>query len=77
MPNYTSSSKGLQVDGVGKGKPAEKGGILAGDIIIKINDCEINDVYAYMDCLSRLNLGDKLKVTVIRNGEEVKCKVEL
>ncbi|MDP5011887.1 MAG: M20/M25/M40 family metallo-hydrolase, partial [Crocinitomicaceae bacterium] len=77
MPNYTSSSKGLQVDGVSKGKPAEKGGILAGDIIIKINACEINDVYAYMDCLSRLNLGDKLKVTVIRNGEEVKFKVEL
>jgi hypothetical protein len=77
MPNYTSSSKGLQVDGVSKGKPAEKGGILAGDIITRINDCEISDVYAYMDCLSLLNLGDKLNVTVIRNGKKVKCKVEL
>lgn len=77
MPNYTNSSKGLQVDGVSKGKPAEKGGILAGDIIIKINDCEINDVYAYMDCLSRINTGDKLNVTVIRNGKKVKCKVQL
>jgi len=77
MPNYTSSNNGLQVDGVSKGKPAEKGGILAGDIIIKINDCEISDVYAYMDCLSRLNTGDKLKVTVIRNGKKLKCKVQL
>jgi hypothetical protein len=77
MPNYSSSSKGLQVDGVSKGKPAEKGGILAGDIITRINDCEISDVYTYMDCLSRLNLGDKLNVTVIRNRKKVKCKVEL
>jgi hypothetical protein len=77
MPNYISSSKGLQVDGVSKGKPAEKGGILAGDIITRINDCEISDVYAYMDCLSLLNLGDKLNVTVIRNGKKVKCKVQL
>lgn len=69
MPDYTDHGDGLHVDGVTEGRPADVAGIKEGDIITKIGTCEIKEVYAYMECLGKLNVGDVLPVTFIRNGE--------
>ena len=45
-------SKGLKIDGMTEGRPAEKAGILAGDILLKVGDKAINDVYGYMEVLN-------------------------
>ena len=37
MPDYLFDGKGMKIDGVSSDKPAEKGGILKGDIVIKID----------------------------------------
>jgi S1-C subfamily serine protease len=37
--------KGMKIDGVSSDKPAEKGGILKGDIVIKIDKYDIEKVY--------------------------------
>lgn len=75
MPDYADYGDGLHVDGVIDDRPADKAGMLSGDIITKIGDCEIKDVYGYMECLAKLNSGDEKEVIVIRDGKEVKLKV--
>ena len=69
MPDYTDHGDGLHVDGVTEGRPAEVAGIKEGDVITKIGTCTVKEVYSYMECLAKINAGDELPVTYIRNGE--------
>ncbi len=71
MPDYSFSGKGLKIDGVSEGRPAEKAGILAGDILLKVGDKEIKDVYSYMEVLNTSEKGQTVSVLVSRKGEEV------
>jgi len=69
MPDYSEHGDGLHVDGITEGRPADLAGIKEGDIITKIGTCEIKEIYSYMECLSKINSGDELSLTYIRNGE--------
>src|SRR5258706_863682 len=71
MPSYTSNEEGLKVDGVSDGKPAQKAGILTGDLIIQIGEIQIKDIRAYMDALSKFEKGQTVPVKVKRNNEVV------
>jgi hypothetical protein len=70
MPSYTSDAAGLLVDGVTEGKPAQKAGILTGDIITQIGDHTIKDMQSYMDALGKFEKGQQVPVKIIRNKEE-------
>ncbi|HLW40185.1 MAG TPA: PDZ domain-containing protein [Brumimicrobium sp.] len=59
-----------------KGRTADDAGILAGDIITKIGDCVIKNIYDYMECLSEIEPNDKTTVSFIRNGQELIVNVE-
>lgn len=74
MPSYAESKDGLQIDGVVEGKTADKAGVKSGDILIKIGDCQIKEVYGYMECLSKINSGDEKEIVVIRDGKELTLK---
>jgi Tol biopolymer transport system component len=76
MPDYTDHGDGLHIDGVTDNRPAHEAGIVAGDILVKIGECEIKEVYGYMDCLTKLNVGDEKDVTILRNGKPIKVKVK-
>jgi len=76
MPDYTANVTGLRVDGVTDGKPAQKAGIEAGDIIIEMNGTPIKDVYEYMGMLGKLNKGDEIPVKLKREGVEKIIKVK-
>jgi len=71
MPDYTFSGKGVRADGVSDGKVAQKVGIKAGDILIKLGDYEITDMQNYMQTLNKFNKGDAAKVKVKRGAEEL------
>jgi len=71
MPSYTSSDEGLKVDGVSDGKPAQKAGILAGDLIVQIGELPIKDIQAYMVALGKFEKGQSVPVKVKRNKEVV------
>lgn len=75
MPDYTDHGDGLHVDGVTENRPAQLAGIQAGDIITKIGECTIKEVYQYMECLAKLNAGDEKEVTLIRGGQMMTVKV--
>lgn len=69
MPSYTANEAGLLVDGVTEGKPAQKAGIEAGDLIIQMGDILIKDISNYMDALGKFEKGQTIPVKVKRKGE--------
>ena len=71
MPDYAFDKKGMRIDGVTDGKPAAKAGLKAGDIILKIGEFEVGDIYSYMDVLGKFTKGDATKVTVKRGEKDV------
>lgn len=75
MPSYSSTVTGLKVDGVSEGKPAQKAGILAGDVIIQIGDLVIKDIEGYMGALGKFEKGMTVPVKVIREEKEVTVNV--
>ncbi len=70
MPSYTSDEVGLLVDGVSDGRPAQKAGIITGDVITQIGDYPIKDVQTYMEVLNKFEKGQQVPVKVKRNKEE-------
>ncbi len=75
MPSYADSKDGLHIDGVTENRPAAHAGIQAGDILKKIGNCVVTEVYSYMDCLAKINSGDVLPVTISRDGKEITVPV--
>ena len=76
MPDYLFDGKGMKIDGVSSDKPAEKGGILKGDIVIKIDKYDIENMMSYMETLSKFKKGDKVTVSVLRNSKIEKINIE-
>ena len=69
--------KGMQLSGVRPGSPAEKGGLKAGDIIIKFGGKTINNIYDYTDALGSHKPGDVVEVMVQRAGGQVTLQITL
>ena len=78
MPDYVFNKvKGLRIDAVIPNKPAEKAGLQNGDIIIKMLNKPVNDIYEYMHRLSECKSGDTIDVMILRNNQEIIYKVTL
>ena len=75
MPDYVFDGYGMRIDGVLDGKPAQKGGLEDGDIVIKIGDTEVKDIYGYMEGLSKYKVGDTAKVVVMRGDKKIEKEV--
>ena len=71
MPDYGFQGKGLRIDAVNKDKPAEKAGLLASDVVVKIGDSTIENIYDYMKVLSKHTKGETVDVEVLRGGKPV------
>jgi len=76
MPDYTYSGTGLRADGVSEGKPAQKAGLKAGDIILQIGDYKITSMETYMQTLGKFKKGDKTKVIYKRGTDTLETTVE-
>ncbi len=70
-------TEGAVVIDVSKDSTADAAGLKKGDVIIKLDDYKVSD-YEYLKYyLYRYNVGDKVKITYIRNGKENTTKVTL
>ena len=76
MPDFVSEVRGLGVDGVSEGRPADLAGIKKGDVIIKIGSMEIDDIYTYMNALGKYRKGDSTTVIVERGSDTLTLLVE-
>lgn len=68
-------NKGALVAEVISESPAAKGGIKNGDLIREIDSKKIVSSNALVDAVSHLSVGQKIDVTVLRNGKETKLAV--
>jgi S1-C subfamily serine protease len=69
MPDYTFAGTGVKADGVSEGKPAQKAGLQAGDIIIELGGYHISSMESYMQTLGKFKKGETVKVKYIRGGK--------
>lgn len=77
IPDFSSNEEGYKISGVKEGSPAEKGGITAGDLMVKFGSREIKNIYDYTAALGEYKPGDEVEITVKRNGEAMIFKIVL
>ena len=75
IPDYLFDGKGMRIDGVSSGRPAEKAGFQKGDIVVKLGETDIIDMMSYMKGLSKIKKGDKVIVQVKRKNKILSKKV--
>jgi len=75
MPDYSYEGRGMKISGANPGGPAEKAGMLAGDIVVKIGEHPVADIYKYMGVLGLYKKGESTTVTLLRDGKEVVLEV--
>jgi serine protease Do len=72
-----NSTKGVMVNEVLKGTPAEKAGIEVGDIILKINERDIENMGDLRNTIAMLTPGTKTKLLIYRDGKEQTVTVKI
>ena len=78
MPDYAGLEKrGMRIDAVSKGKPADKGGMKKGDIITAIEGKKVGNIYDYMNRLQTLEAGQRISVDIIRDDKETVLIIQL
>lgn len=78
MPDYAGlEDRGLRIDAVSKGKPADKGGMQKGDIITAIDGKKVGNIYDYMNRLQTLEAGQIISVDIIRDEKEKVLLIQL
>ena len=76
MPDYAHQGSGLKIDSVIDKRPAKNAGMKDGDIVLKIQDVVIDDIYKYMEILSKIEPGTKVQATILRKNEELNIDVQ-
>ena len=76
IPVYSGGDgTGMGVQGVRGGGPAEKAGILGGDVIVGLNGKEIKNIYDFMNIMNELKPDVETDITVRREGKKIKLKI--
>jgi len=77
IPDFGQTENGVRFSDVKPGSPAAKAGFQAGDVLIQFGDKPIKNLYDFTDALRRSKIGDKVEVTVLRDGKPVTASVTL
>ncbi|MFY9242977.1 MAG: M28 family peptidase [Polaribacter sp.] len=75
IPDYLFDGKGMRIDGISEDKPAQKAGLLKGDIVIKLGDSLVTNMMSYMRALSVFEEGNTTKVLVKRGDAEIEKEI--
>jgi len=77
IPDFTVVGKGYGIQGTSPGSPAADAGITGGDVLIDLGGNRIGGLEDFDAALRKFKAGDKVEVTVLRDGKEVKLTVTL
>ncbi|MCI0450561.1 MAG: trypsin-like peptidase domain-containing protein [Chlorobi bacterium] len=69
--------RGVIVVSVEKGSPADKEGIKSEDIITSLNGEKVSSDSDFWGLITEMNIGDKLKLSILRSGDEIEKEFEL
>ncbi len=70
VPAYDYTGKGVRLDGVTTGSPADKAGLQKGDIIVNIGETVIEDLETFSDVLKTLQAGNEITIVFMRDNIE-------
>jgi membrane-associated protease RseP (regulator of RpoE activity) len=65
---YVKTLRGVQITSVQPGSPAEKAGLLAGDIILEVNKTTINSAEELQQIVAKNNAAEPLTISLTRKG---------
>ena len=75
VPDYMFDGKGMRIDGVSEDKPAQKAGLLKGDVVIQLGEHQVIDMMSYMKALSKFEEGNTTTVKIDRDGKIIEAEV--
>lgn len=76
IPDYSQEGvKGVKISGASKSSPAEKAGLLAGDVITSFNKTPIENLYDYVYALQSAKPNEVVKISVLRNGKKIELDI--
>lgn len=77
VPEYSYQGKGILLAGTSAGSPAEKAGLLAGDVLIQVGDVEIGSMNDFMYALQTYKPGDVVLSRFVRDGQTLSVRMTL
>jgi len=77
QPSQQTVVSGAQVEEVTKDSPAEKAGVKVGDVITAVGGTKIDATHALADLIQAKKPGDKVDLTLTRDGKEMTINVQL
>ncbi|MBS1551731.1 MAG: M20/M25/M40 family metallo-hydrolase [Bacteroidetes bacterium] len=77
IPDYSYSGEGMKITGAKEGSPADKGGLMSEDIIIKFGNKDVKNIYDYMYAMGEFKPGEEAEIIVLRKNEKVTLKIVL
>ena len=77
IPDFAPVERGVKLSGVRAGSPAEKAGIRAGDVVVKMGEMDVADLQGLTNALRAHKPGDVVQVTVLRDGQPITVTVTL
>ena len=72
-----ADDEGLLIGGIVEDSPAEKAGLLRGDILLEIDGNEINSPNELQELLEDYKAGQRVRLSIIRGGEEKQIHLNL
>ncbi|MFK5924271.1 MAG: M28 family peptidase [Verrucomicrobiota bacterium] len=76
VPDYAQGDiVGVKLSGVAQKGPAAKAGIKSGDVIVKLGDKEIKNIYDYTYVIGDVKIGEEVNIEILRDGKRLKLKI--
>lgn len=76
VPDYLFDGKGMRIDGVSDDRPAQKAGLKAGDVVVRLGETEVTDMMSYMTALSKFEKEDTTTVVVRRENDRLSFPIK-
>lgn len=71
------ADEGIGIHDIMDDSPAERAGIKAGDVIIKIDGKKVTDVADLKTNINRVGIGGQMTLTILRDGDEIEIVVDV
>jgi hypothetical protein len=76
VPEYGADDvKGVLLSSVTKNSPADKAGLLGGDVIVELSGKTIDNVYDYTYAIEALKVGQQTSISVLRDGNRLQMNI--
>ncbi|HEX5606011.1 MAG TPA: M20/M25/M40 family metallo-hydrolase [Candidatus Binatia bacterium] len=77
IPDYGAVATGVRLAGVSSGSPAAEAGLREGDVIVRLDDKDIQNIEDLTDALQAHKSGDQVSVVVLRAGATITLRATL